>query len=239
MKIAIIGYGKMGKAIEGIAKDRGHAISCIIDENNHEDLENISPSNTDIAIEFSQPDSAFENISKLLSNGVKVVAGTTGWLSKYDEVVSLAKENNGTFLYASNFSIGVNLFFKLNQWLAREMERLDGFKASMTEVHHTEKKDAPSGTAITIAEKIIQNNSNYTTWVNENTDQPTKLGIESIREPNVPGKHTVLYKSPLETIEVKHTAHDRKVFAEGVVKVAEWVSGEQGVLTMNDFLNQE
>ena len=239
MKIAIIGYGKMGKAIEGIAKDRGHAISCIIDENNHEDLENISPSNTDIAIEFSQPDSAFENISKLLSNGVKVVAATTGWLSKYDEVVSLAKENNGTFLYASNFSIGVNLFFKLNQWLAREMERLDGFKASMTEVHHTEKKDAPSGTAITIAEKIIQNNSNYTTWVNENTDQPTKLGIESIREPNVPGKHTVLYKSPLETIEVKHTAHDRKVFAEGVVKVAEWVSGEQGVLTMNDFLNQE
>ena len=239
MKVAIIGYGKMGKAIEGIAKDRGHSISYIIDENNHKDLEKISPSNTDIAIEFSQPDSAFDNISRLISNQVKVVAGTTGWLSKYDEVVRLTKEENGTFLYASNFSIGVNLFFKLNQWLAGEMERLDGFKASMTEVHHTEKKDAPSGTAITIAEKIIQNNKNYTSWVNEKTDQPTKLGIESIREPNVPGTHTVLYKSPLETIEVKHTAHDRKVFAEGVVKVAEWVSGAQGVLTMNDFLNQE
>ncbi len=239
MKVAIVGYGKMGKAIEQLALDAGHTISMIIDADNANDLHNIFPENTDVAIEFSQPETAFDNIMTLLNNGVKVVAGTTGWLDNYDKVVELSNKKQGTFLYASNFSLGVNLFFKLNEWLANEMSNLDGFKASMEEIHHLQKKDAPSGTAITTAERIISKNKNYESWVNEPTDVRGKLPIISLREENVPGTHTVTYSSPLETIEVKHIAHDRKVFAQGVVRVAEWVAGQQGVLTISDFLNSK
>ncbi|MEQ8882439.1 MAG: 4-hydroxy-tetrahydrodipicolinate reductase [Cyclobacteriaceae bacterium] len=239
MKVAIVGYGKMGKAIEQLALEAGHEISMIIDADNTSDLDKISPDNTDVAIEFSQPETAYDNIATLLNKGVKVVAGTTGWLDKYDQVIDLCDKKQGTFLYASNFSLGVNLFFKLNEWLANEMNNLEGFKAAMEEIHHLQKKDAPSGTAITTAERILSRSKNYSSWVNESTDDKGVLPIISLREENVPGTHTVTYSSPLETIEVKHIAHDRKVFAQGVVKVAEWVAGQQGVLTISDFLNSK
>lgn len=239
MNIAVVGYGKMGKSIEAIAKSRGHQISFIIDQDNPEDISKISPDNTDIAIEFSQPDAAFDNIMKLLNQGVKTLAGTTGWLDKYEEVTSLCKEKNGTFLYASNFSVGVNLFFELNEWLAKKMSQLEGFEAAMEEIHHTEKKDAPSGTAITLSEGIMKENPSITKWVNEESKEANTLGIISKREPGVPGTHTVTYSSPLETIEIKHTAHDRKVFAEGVIKVAEWATNQTGILAIKDFLKNE
>ncbi|MEQ8336788.1 MAG: 4-hydroxy-tetrahydrodipicolinate reductase [Cyclobacteriaceae bacterium] len=239
MKVAIVGYGKMGNAIEQLALEAGHEISMIIDADNTSDLDKISPDNTDVAIEFSQPETAYDNIATLLNKGVKVVAGTTGWLDKYDQVIDLCDKKQGTFLYASNFSLGVNLFFKLNEWLANEMNNLEGFKATMEEIHHLQKKDAPSGTAITTAERILSRSKNYSSWVNESTDDKGVLPIISLREENVPGTHTVTYSSPLETIEVKHIAHDRKVFAQGVVKVAEWVAGQQGVLTISDFLNSK
>ena len=239
MKVAIVGYGKMGKAIEQLALDAGHEISMIIDADNTSDLDKISPENTDVAIEFSQPETAFNNIITLLNKEIKVVAGTTGWLDKYDQVTELCNKKGGTFLYASNFSLGVNLFFKLNEWLANEMNNLEGFKASMEEIHHLQKKDAPSGTAITTAERIFNKSKNYSSWVNEDTDAKGVLPIISLREENVPGTHTVTYSSPLETIEVKHIAHDRKVFAQGVVRVAEWAANQQGVLSISDFLNSK
>ncbi|MEQ9303785.1 MAG: dihydrodipicolinate reductase C-terminal domain-containing protein, partial [Marinoscillum sp.] len=167
MRIAIIGYGKMGKTIESIARSRGHEISKIIDQNNTDEIGSISPTNTDVAIEFSQPDSALNNIKTLLGNGVKTVAGTTGWLDHFEEVVDLCKATNGTFLYASNFSIGVNLFFELNEWLAQKMAQLEGFEAAMEEIHHTEKRDSPSGTAITLAEGIMKQNTRVVKWVND------------------------------------------------------------------------
>ncbi|XOV95125.1 MAG: 4-hydroxy-tetrahydrodipicolinate reductase [Bacteroidota bacterium] len=239
MKIAIIGYGKMGKAIEELAIAAGHQISNIIDAENSDDIFSISPENTDVAIEFSQPETAFSNIQTLLNQGVKVVAGTTGWLDKYDEIAELCNKKNGTFLYASNFSLGVNLFFKLNEWLANEMNNLEGFKVSMEEIHHIHKKDAPSGTAITTAEKIISKNKRYNSWVNASNATGDTIPIISLREDSVPGTHTVTYTSPLETIEVKHIAHDRKVFAQGVVKVSEWVATQRGILSISDFLNSK
>lgn len=239
MKIAIVGYGKMGKSIETIAKSRNHQISYIIDHDNQGDLSAVSPENTDIAIEFSQPSSAFENIKTLISNDVKTLAGTTGWLEHYDEIVELCKEKDGTFLYASNYSIGVNLFFELNEWLAQKMSQLEGFYPSMAEVHHTEKKDSPSGTAITLAEGILSHTPELDEWINKKSETKSKLGIVSLREPDVPGTHSIAYQSPLETIEIKHVAHDRKVFAEGVIKVAEWATNQKGILSIKDFLNHK
>ena len=239
MRIALIGYGKMGKSIEQIARTRGHQISYIIDQDNHSDIQKISPDNTDIAIEFSQPSSAFDNITTLLSNKVKTMAGTTGWLDRYDEVKALCTKTNGTFLYASNYSVGVNLFFELNEWLAKKMSQLEGFVPEMVEIHHTEKKDAPSGTAITLAEGIQKNDPSVKKWVNESSEDLQTLGIISKREANVPGTHTVTYRSPLETIEITHVAHDRKVFAEGVIKVAEWATNQTGILSIREFLNNQ
>lgn len=236
MRIAIIGYGKMGKAIEGIAKTRGHQISHIISRENENELALIKPENTDIAIEFSQPSAAYQNITTLLNNGVKTLTGTTGWLNHYEDVATLCQEKNGTFLYASNYSIGVNLFFELNEWLAKKMAQLEGFHVSMEEIHHTEKKDAPSGTAITLAEGIMKQNPALTQWVNESSETNDTLGIVSKREPHVPGTHIINYHSPLESIEIRHTAHDRKVFAEGVIKVAEWATNQTGILSIKDFL---
>lgn len=238
MRIALIGYGKMGKSIEQIALSRHHSISFIIDQDNADDLQKITSENTDIAIEFSQPSSAYKNIHSLLSQSVKTIAGTTGWLDHYQEIVDLCLSKKGTFLYASNFSIGVNLFFELNEWLADKMSKLEGFYASMEEIHHTEKKDAPSGTAITLAEGIQKQNSSIKSWINEETSALDKLGIISKREGKVPGTHTVTYSSPLETIEITHIAHDRKVFAEGVIKVAEWATNQTGILSIQDFLKQ-
>ncbi len=236
MRIALVGYGKMGKAIEQIALDRNHEISFIIDQDNQEDIHKISPENTDIAIEFSQPSSAFNNIHTLLAHKVKTIAGTTGWLDRYDEIITLCNETNGTFLYASNFSIGVNLFFELNEWLASKMNQLEGFTASLEEIHHTEKKDAPSGTAITLAEGIQDKIGHINSWVNDVSEKLDTLGIVSKREGKVPGTHSVKYSSPLESVEIIHTAHDRKVFAEGVIKVSEWATNQTGVLSIREFL---
>ncbi len=234
MKIALIGYGKMGKTIEQIAIERGNEISYKIDVTNKEDLKRISPENTDVAIEFTRPDSAFENIQTLINQNVKVISGTTGWLEKYTEIEGLVKAIDGTFLYASNFSLGVNLFFKLNEQLAKMMVGRS-YKPSMEEIHHTQKLDAPSGTAITLAEGVIKNTPGVKSWVNEASKNPDSLGIISLREDEVPGTHTVTYDSEIDSIEIKHTAHTRKGFALGAVLVAEWISDKKGVLSMSDF----
>ncbi|MEO9869528.1 4-hydroxy-tetrahydrodipicolinate reductase [Ekhidna sp.] len=234
MRIALIGYGKMGKAIEKIAVESGHSISYIIQSVSQ--LDELVKDNVDIAIEFTQPESAFQNISHCLENGIPVISGTTGWIDKLSEIEHLCKDLNGTFLYASNFSIGVNLFFELNKWLASKMSQLS-FKPSMKEIHHTEKKDSPSGTAITLAEGIISSKPSIKGWINAESADHKKLGIVSERMPNVPGTHTVSYSSSLESIEITHTAHDRSVFAQGVVQVGEWIHLKKGVFTMSDFIN--
>ncbi|WP_425391754.1 4-hydroxy-tetrahydrodipicolinate reductase [Ekhidna sp.] len=234
MKIALIGFGKMGKAIEQIAKDAGHTIVAIV--RSSKELSGLNESSADIAIEFSQPESAYDNLSHCLKHGIPVISGTTGWTDRLAEIEKICRENNGTFLYASNFSIGVNLFFEMNKWLAEKMSQLS-FKPSMKEIHHTEKKDSPSGTAITLAEGIIGSHPLLEGWINEESADHKKLGIVSERIPNVPGTHTVSYSSPLESIDITHTAHDRSVFAEGVIKVAEWIHTKQGVFTMSDFIN--
>ncbi len=238
MRIALIGYGKMGKAIEALALEGGHEISKIIDADNANEITQITKENTDVAIEFSQPSTAYQNINTLVGNGVTTIAGTTGWLDKYDEIAALCISKGGTFLYASNYSIGVNLFFELNKWLAEKMANIGNFKIEMEEIHHTEKKDSPSGTAITLAEGIIAKNPKIEGWINEASEDESNIGIISLREPGVPGTHTINYFSPLESIEIKHTAHDRKVFANGVIKVAEWITNQSGVLTMEDFIKQ-
>ena len=234
MNIALIGYGKMGRAIEKIAITHGHEIVYKIDTG--DSLEELSAEAVDIAIEFTQPSSAFENITYCLQHGIPVISGTTGWLDMLDQVEAMCEAKNGTFLYASNYSIGVNLFFELNEWLASKMRKLK-FSSQLTEVHHTEKKDSPSGTAITLAEGILKHDSSKTGWINEETTDHQKLSIISERKPNVPGTHTVSYSSMLESIEIKHIAHDRNVFAEGVVKVAEWIQPRKGLFTMSDFIN--
>jgi len=234
MRIALIGYGKMGKAIEKIAESRGHQVTHRIET--LEELKGLSGDLTDVAIEFTQPEVAFKNIQTCIEKAIPIISGTTGWLDRYQEIVQLTESNKATFLHSSNFSIGVNLFFELNEWLAAKMNKLD-FKASMEEIHHTEKKDSPSGTAIKLAEGIIQNSS-MTDWINEESTDHTQLGIISKRIPNVPGTHTVSYASNLESIEIKHEAKDRSVFAEGAVMVAEWIQDKKGVFTMSDFLNQ-
>ena len=234
MKIALIGYGKMGKAIEQLALQSGHSIIAII--KSQQDLTLISDSNVDIAIEFTQPESAVKNITYCLNAGIPVISGTTGWNNDLGKIQDLCNDNNGTFLYASNFSVGVNLFFEMNKWLAHKMAHL-AFTPALKEIHHTEKKDSPSGTAITLAEGIISSKPSISSWINEQSTDHKKLGIVSERIPNVPGTHTVSYSSPLESIEITHTAHDRNVFAEGVIKVAEWIHKKKGIFTMSDFIN--
>lgn len=224
----------MGKAIEKVALAAGHAIASTIGKD--DGLHGLKNQQVDLAIEFTQPDSAFENISYCIENGIPVISGTTGWLDRLDDIRELCQSKNGTFLYASNFSIGVNLFFELNKWLAGKMAQLD-FTPSIEEVHHTEKKDSPSGTAITLAEGILATKTELNGWINAKSADHKKLGIVSRREPNVPGTHTVSYSSPLESIEIKHTAHDRSVFAQGVVKVGEWIHTKKGMFTMSDFIN--
>ncbi len=236
MRIALIGYGKMGKAIEKIALSKGHTVVLKVEEGT--DLTQLIEKKPDLAIEFTQPESAFNNISFCINNGIPVIVGTTGWLDRLPDVERLCKEKNGTFLFASNFSIGVNLFFELNKWLSDKISQLS-FTPSMKEIHHTEKKDSPSGTAITLAEGIMASYPSISEWTNAESADHKKLGIVSERIPNVPGTHTVSYSSPLESIEITHTAHDRSVFAEGVVKVGEWIHQKKGVFTMSDFINDK
>ncbi|WP_445717569.1 4-hydroxy-tetrahydrodipicolinate reductase [Flavobacterium sp.] len=230
MKIALLGYGKMGKVIEKIALERGHEIVLKKDQSNSFD----GLLNADIAIDFSIPDSAVSNITECLNNEIPVISGTTGWLNDYPKVVALCEEKNGSFIYGSNFSLGVNIFFELNEYLSKMMANLKQYNVSMEEIHHTQKLDAPSGTAITLAEGIIKH-SDYTNWTLEN---PTKNQIEinAKRIENIPGTHSVFYDSEVDQIEIKHTAHSREGFALGALVAAEWLVGKKGVFTMKDVL---
>lgn len=231
MKIALLGYGRMGKAIEKIAQDRGHEIVSKIDKNFNEGRLNQS----DVAINFSVPQAAVKNITSALESAIPVVCGTTGWLDAFEEVKQVALKNNTAFLYASNFSIGVNLFFKLNELLAKMMQNQTDYKASMEETHHVHKLDAPSGTAITLAEGIIEN-ADLTKWSSDNAAEDELL-IKSIREGEVPGTHAIEYASKIDAITIKHEAFNRQGFALGAVIAAEWIADKKGIFNMNDVLN--
>ncbi|SNR29862.1 4-hydroxy-tetrahydrodipicolinate reductase [Lutibacter flavus] len=231
MKIALLGYGRMGKTIEQIALQRGHEIVLKVDE--HSKSYDIKVA--DIAIDFSIPSIAFNNITNCLNNNVPVVSGTTGWLDKYKDATELCKEKNGGFIYASNFSLGVNIFFELNEYLAKMMNNLNQYKISMEEIHHTKKLDAPSGTAITLAEGII-NHTNKKNWVLDVTNKDSEIPIVAKRIADVPGTHSVEYKSEIDSIDIKHTAFTRDGFAQGAVFAAEWLFGKEGVFTMKDVL---
>lgn len=231
MKIALLGYGKMGKAIETIALQRGHTI--VIKTSRDSDY-NIN--DADVAIDFSVPSAAYNNISNCLNNQVPVISGTTGWLEQYDDIVSLCEKQKGAFIYASNFSLGVNIFFELNETLAKMMAKLNDYKLDIEEIHHTQKLDAPSGTAITLAEGIIKNNSAYQDWQLD-TASDKNIPIIAKRIPQVPGTHIISYTSPIDTIKIEHEAHNREGFALGAVIAAEWLADKTGVFTMKDVLN--
>lgn len=231
MKIALLGYGRMGKAIEKIAVERGHEVVLKVDI----DHANYDLSLADVAIDFSSPDAAFGHLKSCIENGVPVVSGTTGWLSKYDEIVSFCKEKDGAFIYASNFSIGVNLFFNLNEYLAKMMQNIEGYNISMEEIHHIHKLDAPSGTAISLAEQIIKNSSKEQWSLENKSEKDIFIGVK--REDEVPGTHTVEYASNVDAIEIKHTAFNRTGFALGAVIAAEWLCDKKGIYTMKDVLH--
>ncbi|OMQ09965.1 4-hydroxy-tetrahydrodipicolinate reductase [[Flexibacter] sp. ATCC 35103] len=232
MKIALLGYGKMGKVIERIALERGHEIVLKKDESNTYD----GLSTADVAIDFSVPTAAVSNISTCFNNNVPVVSGTTGWLEHFDEMVALCNEKQGGFISSSNFSLGVNIFFELNEYLAKIMSQFDSYKVTMEEIHHTQKLDAPSGTAISLAKGVIEN-SNYANWTLEEAKNNTEIHIEAKRIGDVPGTHTVTYDSIVDSIELKHTAHNREGFALGAVIAAEWLAGKTGIYSMKDVLN--
>ncbi|MBS7788223.1 4-hydroxy-tetrahydrodipicolinate reductase [Flavobacterium sp. CYK-55] len=234
MKIALLGYGKMGKIIEEIALSRGHQIVLRkTSESSFDGLEN-----ADVAIDFSVPSAAVRNISECLHTNVPIVSGTTGWLDEYQTMVDLCQKQNGAFIYGSNFSLGVNIFFELNRHLARVMAQFEQYKVSMEEIHHTQKLDAPSGTAISLAQGIIEE-SDYLDWSLKNTTPPHQqtIEIDALRIENVPGTHSITYDSDIDAIEIKHIAHNRKGFALGAVVAAEWLVGKKGVYTMKEVLN--
>lgn len=231
MKIALLGYGKMGKEIEKIAIERGHEI--VLKKTEYNDFTGLELAN--VAIDFSVPTAAVENITACLDLNVPVISGTTGWLNDYDKIVTLCKEKNGAFLYGSNFSVGVNLFFELNTYLAKLMSKVNEYKVSMEEIHHTQKLDAPSGTAISLANGIIAE-SNYNGYTLDNPSA-TEILIDAKRLDDIPGTHSVFYKSIVDEIEIKHTAFSRHGFALGAVVAAEWIIGKKGVFGMKDVLN--
>ncbi|MFB9052795.1 4-hydroxy-tetrahydrodipicolinate reductase [Formosa undariae] len=232
MKIALLGYGKMGKTIEQIALKRGHEIVIKASiENPEYDI-----TKADIAIDFSMPSAAVGNISNCFNNGVPVISGTTGWLEDYDKMTALCNEKQGGFIYASNFSLGVNIFFELNKTLAKMMSSLDQYNISMEEVHHTQKLDEPSGTAISLANDIISEHKSYEKWA-LNTPETDTIPIIAKRIPEVPGTHIVTYNSSVDAITIEHKAHNREGFALGAVVAAEWLQGKTGVFSMKDVLN--
>lgn len=231
MNIAIIGYGKVGKTIEEILIEKGHNVSLKLNRKPEaNELKNV-----DVAIEFSNPEVAFENISTLLENRIPTISGTTGWLDKLEDIKTINRENNSAFLYGSNFSLGVNLFFELNTYLAKLMKKHSDYKVEIEEIHHTQKLDAPSGTAISLANGIIEN-SDFNQWELDQKSSEENLPIFAKRIDNVPGTHTVSYISEIDTLEIKHTAHSRKGFALGAVLAAEWIHGKQGFFSMKDVL---
>jgi len=231
MKIALLGYGKMGQVIERIALERGHEI--VLKKSSKDTFDGLE--NADVAIDFSVPDAAVTNISTCLNSNMPVISGTTGWLENYDKMVSLCNEKRGAFIYGSNFSLGVNIFFELNNHLAKIMAKFSQYKVEMEEIHHTQKLDAPSGTAITLAKEIIEN-SDYSSWALENAKEDEIL-IDAKRIEGIPGTHSVFYNSEIDSIEIKHTAHNREGFALGAVIAAEWIVGKRGIFTMKDVLD--
>ena len=236
MNIALIGYGKMGKTIEGIALQRGHTVNLKIDIDSMEIFTRENLQRCDVAIEFTGPHSAKENILKCFDAGTPVVSGSTGWLANWNEVENDCKEKNGSFLYASNFSVGVNIFFEVNKKLAQLMKGQQAYTVSLEEIHHTQKKDAPSGTAITLAEQIMQQIPGKKNWVNNETDNPAELSIISKREDPAPGTHSIKYSSAIDDIEIIHTAHSRQGFALGAVLAAEYIYKKKGIFSMKDIL---
>jgi 4-hydroxy-tetrahydrodipicolinate reductase len=243
MNILLLGYGKMGKTIEQLALERGHQIAGRIDVSNQTDLANLEADDVDVVIEFSSPESAVDNLTYCLERGWPVVCGTTGWLSHRAEIEALCQERKGAFFYASNYSIGVNLFFRLNKVLAQFMRNYPSYQVSMTEIHHTEKKDAPSGTAITLAEGVMEHLPTKQRWTGKDAasriNATDAVEIESLREGTVPGTHTVRYDSDVDRIEITHIAHNRQGFALGAVVAAEWLVGREGVFGMDDLLGND
>ncbi len=236
MKIALIGYGKMGKAIEEIAVQRGHEIVLKIDVSNLNEFTKENLSKADAAIEFTSPHTAYENVKKIIQFGVPLVCGSTGWLEHFDEIKKLCTEKNGSFIYASNYSVGVNIFFEINKRLAALMASHAEYDVQVKEIHHTQKKDAPSGTAITIAEQILENLPRKKNWVNEISEKTDDLEIISERIDPAPGTHHVKYASVIDDIEIIHTAHNRQGFALGAVLAAEYIADKKGIFTMKDVL---
>ncbi|AXG70341.1 4-hydroxy-tetrahydrodipicolinate reductase [Kordia sp. SMS9] len=232
MNIALLGYGRMGKEIEKLALSREHTIVHKIQGN----IQNYDFKNVDVAIDFSIPTAAFDNITHCIKQQIPVISGTTGWLEKYEEVVKLCETENSAFIYASNFSLGVNIFFEMNAYLAKMMSQLEDYSVSVEEIHHTKKLDAPSGTAITLAEGILQH-TNYNDWKLGKAENEDEIPIVAKRIPEVPGTHKITYASAIDSISIKHEAHNRQGFALGAVVAAEWIQGKKGVFSMKDVLN--
>ncbi len=241
MKIALIGYGKMGKELEKVARSRGHEVVCIIDINNQEDFESDAFKSADVAIEFTNPMVAYSNYMKAFKAGVKLVSGSTGWMAEHgDEIRRLCSEEGKTLFWASNFSLGVTIFSAVNKYLARIMDQFDAYDVTMSETHHIHKLDAPSGTAITLAEGILENMQRKDKWVKEEATSANELPIHSIREGEVFGIHTVRYESEADIISITHDAKNRGGFALGAILAAEYTADKQGFLGMSDlfpFLN--
>jgi len=236
MKIALIGYGKMGKAIEAAGLAKGDSFPLIIDLHNQEDLTPEKLREVDVVIEFTGPHTAVANIKTCIDAGVPVVSGSTGWLEQWNEVVQYCEEKDGCMIYSSNYSIGVNLFFEANAWLARMMRLYPEYRVSMEEIHHTEKKDAPSGTAITLAEAILAERNDINRWVNVASEESDQLAIISTRKDPAPGTHMIRYSSPIDDIEITHTAHNRTGFANGALLAADFTKGRKGVFNMKQVL---
>jgi 4-hydroxy-tetrahydrodipicolinate reductase len=236
MNIALVGYGKMGRVIEKVAVERGHEIGLRIDVDNAADLNEVSAAGIDAAVEFTGPDSAFGNVMRCLAIGLPVVCGSTGWLDRYDLAVAECEARGGSFLYASNFSVGVNILFSLNRHLARLMADRPEYSVGITEVHHTQKKDAPSGTALSLAEQILEEMPRLEGWVEGATDDKSSLGIVSERRDPFPGLHRVSYRSSIDDIEIVHNAHSREGFALGAVLAAEYIARRKGVFGMSEVL---
>jgi 4-hydroxy-tetrahydrodipicolinate reductase len=236
MKIALLGYGKMGKEVEKAALARNHEICLVIDISNTRELNEKNLANTDMAIDFSTPDSAYENIITCFNSGIPIVSGTTGWLAKFDEVMKMCREKGHAFFYASNFSLGVNIFFNLNRYLAKIMNNFNDYDCSIEEIHHIHKLDAPSGTAITLARDLIDTIDRKLQWELNGASEPSTLKISAIRENDVPGTHTIAYDSAVDSIVIRHTAKNRMGLARGAVLAAEFLLGKQGYYTMSDML---
>ncbi len=236
MKTAIIGYGKMGREIEKILLERGHEVALIIDQENQHELNASHLQGIDVALEFTTPATAYENLKRCIACHIPVVSGTTGWTSRLEELERYCKEEGSALFYASNFSLGVNLLFRLNRQLARLMNRFGQYEVTIEEVHHTQKKDAPSGTAITLAEGIIKEMERKTGWVNQSEAEENKIAITSVREGMIPGIHTVTFESKDDTLQLRHEIKHRRTLAEGAVVAAEFLCGKQGVYTMEDLL---